>query len=57
MLQLISTKFEKLLRNRLFQYKKLLPYGVIASEFASADRNGDGIVTIDEFCAWLSHRK
>lgn len=37
--------------------KKIQPYGKVTAEFAAADRNGDGIVTPDEFCAWLSHKK
>ncbi len=39
------------------QNNKILPWGKVRDRFAAADRNGDGIVTPGEFCAWDSGRK
>jgi Ca2+-binding EF-hand superfamily protein len=36
---------------------KMPSYGKVISEFAAADKNGDGKVTKEEFCNWESHRK
>ena len=38
-------------------YKSIDRYGNVLAAFSSADKNGDGILTTEEFCGWESHRK
>ena len=38
-------------------HRKIQRYGKVVAAFSSADKNGDGIVTLGEFCEWQSHRK
>ncbi len=54
---LVPENFRRALEGQHNQNGKILPYGKILAGFAAADKNGDGIVTPKEFCAWDSRRK
>ena len=49
---LVPETFRRALEGSPNQNRKILPYGKVRDAFAAADRNGDGIVTPKEFCAW-----
>lgn len=54
---LVPENFRRELEGPPDQNRKIMPYGKVLAGFAAADRNGDGIVTPNEFCAWDSNRK
>ena len=49
---LVPDTFRRELEGSPNKNRKILPYGKVRDEFAAADKNGDGIVTPKEFCAW-----